>query len=140
MIDHLFVFWLKVRNLRDGFVAVFMAADRFTVQEHSRARLALSLTLEVELEALERANEVLEGGALVASGTVVAASALQRPKLHDHQQELQRGLQQELQERPRPRPVVQLRDCNRSSSYASRPGYGPNGFFGKATKQIARAR
>ena len=113
-----------------------MAADRFTVQEHSRARLALSLTLEVELEALERANEVLEGGALVASGTVVAASALQRPQLHDHQQELQRGLQQELQERP----VVQLRDCNKSSSYASRPGYGPNGFFGKATKQIARAR
>ena len=75
-----------------------MAADRFTVQEHSRARLALSLTLEVELEALERASEVREGGALVASGTVVAASALQRPKLHDHQQELQRGLQQELQE------------------------------------------
>ena len=89
------MFWLKVKNLRDGFVAVFMAADRFTVQEHSRARLALSLTLEVELEALERADEVLEGGALVASGTVVAASALQRPKLHDHQQ---RGLQQELQE------------------------------------------
>ena len=133
-----------------------MAADRFTVQEHSRARLALSLTLEVELEALERANEVLEGGALVAGGTVVAASALQRPKLHDHQQELQRGLQQELQELQE-RPALQQpqeqhqqhqlhqlqQDCNTScssscTSYGRRPGDCL--FFRKATKHIARAR